>query len=182
MKQKRELFALVVLLLIAGGIWYFYFDHDRPVVTADAGSPSQNPKLLSVDNPSLHTVPVERVRKTEYKSSGRNIFSHELPPPPIPKPNKNHPPAPPPLPPPPPEPKVSPLPVKFFGFGTIPNGTARVAFFTDGEDVIVVGEGELLLNRFRIIRIGNSNLEYEEVSNGLRGFANLEEQAGPPSP
>ena len=72
--------------------------------------------------------------------------------------------------------------MKFFGFGTIPNGTARVAFFTDGEDVIVVGEGELLLNRFRILRIGISNLEYEEVSTGLRGTANLEEQGGPPSP
>jgi len=57
-----------------------------------------------------------------------------------------------------------------------------VAFFTDGEDVYVVGEGELLLNRFRVIRIGNSNLEYEEVSNGLRGIANLEEQGGPPAP
>jgi len=37
------------------------------------------------------------------------------------------------------------------------------------------------LNRFRILRIGNSNLEYEEVSTGLRGTANLEEQGGPPS-
>src|SRR5439155_34978 len=138
---------------------------------------AQNPKLLSVENPSLHTAPVERARKTEYKSSGRNIFSRELPPPPqAPRPK-----VPVPIPPVPQviePPKVSPLPVKFFGFGTIPNGTARVAFFSDGEDVYVVGEGELLLNRFRIIRIGNSNVEYEEVSNGLRGTAPLEEQGG----
>jgi len=38
-----------------------------------------------------------------------------------------------------------------------------------------------LLNRFRILRIGNANLEYEEVSTGLRGTAILEEQAAPPS-
>jgi len=181
MKQKKELIVLVLLLLTAGSIWFFYFDHDRPVVTADAGSSAQNPKLLQVENPSLHIDPVERARKTEYKSGGRNIFSRELPPPPPPK----HP-KPEPITPVVPQvvepPKVSPLPVKFFGFGTIPNGTARVAFFTDGEDVYVVGEGELLLNRFRIIRIGNSNLEYEEVSNGLRGIANLEEQGGPPAP
>ncbi len=87
-----------------------------------------------------------------------------------------------PPPPPPPEKKVSPLPVKYFGYGTIPNGTARVAFFSDSDnEVIVVKEGELLMNRFRILKIGNANLDYEEVSSGLRGTAILEEQAGPPS-
>src|SRR5689334_10958843 len=111
MKQKKELIALVVLLLIAGGIWYFYFDHDRPVVTADAGSPSQNPKLLPVENPSLHTFPVERARKTEYKSSGRNIFSHELPRPPEP-PRPKVPPVTPVVPQVIEPPKVAPLPVK----------------------------------------------------------------------
>ena len=69
--------------------------------------------------------------------------------------------------------------MKFFGYGTVPNGTARVAFFSDGEEVYVVREGELLLKRFRILRIGNANLEYEELSSGLRGTANLEEQAAP---
>jgi len=78
-------------------------------------------------------------------------------------------------------PTVSPLPVKFFGFGTVPNGTSRRAFLTDGENVYVVAEGEILLNRFRILKIGNANLEYEEVSSGLRGTANLEEQGAPPS-
>jgi hypothetical protein len=76
---------------------------------------------------------------------------------------------------------VAPLPVKFFGYGTVPNGSGRRAFFTDGEDIYIVAEGELLLNRFRILKIGNANLEYEEVSSGLRGTANLEEQGAPPS-
>jgi hypothetical protein len=44
-----------------------------------------------------------------------------------------------------------------------------------------VAEGEILLNRFRILKIGNANLEYEEVSSGLRGTAILEEQGAPPS-
>ena len=35
------------------------------------------------------------------------------------------------------------------------------------------------LYHFRILRIGNANLEYEELSSGLRGTANLEEQAAP---
>jgi hypothetical protein len=184
MKQKKELAVLVVLLLILVAVGYFYFDRDKPVVTADAGSGAQNYQLLPVDNLSLHNAGVEKARKTEYKSGRRNIFSRELPPPPPPPPikyDKNHPAPPPPPLPPPPEPKVSPLPVKFFGYGTVPNGTARVAFFNDGDDVYIVKEGELLMNRFRILKIGNANLEYEEISSGLRGTANLEDQGGPPS-
>jgi hypothetical protein len=176
MKQKKQLAVLVVLLLIGGGIWFLYFDRDKPV-TADAGAPAQNYQFLSVDNPSLHKDGVEKARRTEYKSGGRNIFSRELPPPPVPKPDPKHPPPPPP---PPEPPKVSPLPVKFFGFGTVPNGTKRLAFFSNGEDVYVVGEGELLLNRFRIQKIGNSSVEYEEVATGLHGAAPLEDQGATP--
>jgi len=181
MKQKKQFAVLVVLLLIAGAIWFFYFDHDKSVVTADAKSAVHNYKLLSVDNPQLHTEGVERARKTEYKSRGRNIFSRELPPPPpvpkVVKPEQSGPK--PDVPPPPPPPPT--LPVKFFGYGTVPNGTVRLAFFSDGQDIYVVAEGELLLNRFRILRIGNANLEFEEISTGLRGTANLDEQGGPPS-
>jgi hypothetical protein len=69
--------------------------------------------------------------------------------------------------------------LKFFGFGTVPNGTSRRAFFTDGEEVYVLGEGEVLLNRYRVLRIRNANLEFEEISSGRTGTAPLvEEQAG----
>jgi hypothetical protein len=181
MKQKKQLAVLVALLLIAGFIWFLYFGRDNPIATVDAGA-AQNPQLLSVENPQLHTYGVEKARNTEYKGGARSIFSRELPPPPPPI----HPDPGPTVPivPPPPvivTPTVSPLPVKFFGFGTVPNGTSRRAFLTDGENVYVVAEGEILLNRFRILKIGNANLEYEEVSSGLRGTAILEEQGAPPS-
>jgi hypothetical protein len=182
MKQKKQLAVLVVLLLTAGVIWFLYFDRDRPIVTADAGSAAQNYQLLSVENPQLHTDRLKRARETEYKSTGRNIFSAILPAPP-------QPPQPPPAPdtsgvssdPPPPPPPPT-LPLKFFGYGTVPNGSARRAFFTDGEEVHVVAEGELLLNHFRILKVGNASLEFEEVSSGRRGTAILEEQGAPPSP
>jgi hypothetical protein len=184
MNQKKLLAVLVVLLLIAGGIWIFYFERDKPVVTADAGSAAQSYQLLSVDNPQLHTDKQKRARETEYKSTGRNIFSAIPPPPPPPPAPRVDPKAPKVVvtPPPPPTPTVAPLPVKFFGYGTVPNGSSRRAFFADGEDVYVVAEGEVLLNRFRILKIGNVNLEYEEVSSGLRGTAPLEDQGAPPSP
>jgi hypothetical protein len=179
MNQKKQLAVLVILVLIAGFIWFLYFDHNRPVVTADAMPAAQNYRPMGVDNDQLHKDGVEKARKTEYKSSGRNIFSRELPPPLRPKDDKKHPPPPPPPPLPPPPPTVAPLAAKFFGFGTIPNGTARVAFLYDGEETYVVKEGELFLNRFRINKIGYNSLEYEDVSTGLRGTAPLEEQAAP---
>ena len=185
MKQKKQVATLAVLLLILVVVGYFYFDSDKPVVTADAGSAAQNVHLLAVDNLNLHSGPVEKARKTDYKSSGRNIFSRELPPPPAPPPPRVPKPGDanyhPPIALPPPAPQVSKLPVKFFGYGTVPNGTARLAFFNDGDDVYIVKEGELLMNRFRILKIGNTNLDYEEVSSGLRGTAILEDQGGPPS-
>jgi len=180
MNQKKQFVVLVVLLLVAGFIWFLYFDHNRPVVTADSSSVVHNYQPIGVDNPSLHLGAVEKARKTEYKSSGRNIFSRELPPPPKPKTPLPDPKIPV-VPQPPVIPTVAPLPAKYFGFGTIPNGTARVAFLSMGEDIFVLKEGELLLNRFRILKIGNANLEYEDVTTGLRGTAPLEEQGGPPS-
>src|SRR6267143_1025450 len=164
MNQKKQLVALVVLLLTASFIWFLYFDHNRPVVTADSSSVVHNYQPIGVDNPKLHNDGVERARKTEYKSSGRNIFSRELPPPPKPV-HPNPEPIVPVAPPAPVIPTVAPLPAKFFGFGTIPNGTAKVAFLSGAEgDIYVLKEGELLLSRFRILRIGNTSLEYEEVS------------------
>jgi hypothetical protein len=73
------------------------------------------------------------------------------------------------------------LPVKFFGYGTIPNGTTKRAFLTDGEEIYIVGEGDTLLGRFRILKIGNASLDFEELTTGRRNSATLEEQAAPPA-
>src|SRR5207302_6310053 len=117
--------------------------------------------LPSVDNTQRHTNRMKRARETEYNRTGRNAFTVSPPPPPPPPvtttTEQSSGPPPPPPPPPPPT-----LPLKFFGYGTVPFGSARRAFFTDGEEVYVVAEGELLLNRFRILKVGNANLEFEE--------------------
>jgi len=179
MTQKKQIAILVVLLFIAGTIFWFYF-HDKNAAPTDTASVIENFQLLSVENPQLHKDRLERARKSEYKSNGRNIFS-AIPPPPVVKVDLNkktevgtviHDP-------PPPAPPT--LPVKFFGYGNVPNGTSRRAFFTDGEDVYIVSEGEVLMNRFRILKINNASLDFEETSSGRRGTAALEEQGAPPS-
>jgi hypothetical protein len=176
MNQKSQIAFLVVLLVVAALVWYFR--PANPTVIEDTAAFVQNDPLLAVDNPQLHWWKLEASRKAEYKSNRRNIFSPIAPshpsrlPKPDPKPGNpsSQPPTPPPSPPPPT------LPVKFFGYGAVPVGGSRRAFFSDGDDVYIVSEGETLLGRYRIIKIGNANLEFEEISTGQRGSAVLEEQ------
>ena len=66
--------------------------------------------------------------------------------------------------------------MKFFGYGTVPNGTSRRAFLTDGDQVFIVGEGDTLLGRYRVVKIGNANLDFEEISTGRRNSMPLQEQ------
>jgi hypothetical protein len=176
MNQRRQIAALLVLLVIAGIVWHFR--SANPAVIADTAAFVQNYPPLAVDNPQLHWWKLEGSRKAEYKSNGRNIFSPVVPltrvlaAQQVPKtvdPNSIAPPVP--SAPPPPA-----LPVKFFGYGTVLPGGNRRAFFTDGDEVHIVGEGETLLGRYRILKIGNANLEFEEISTGRRASAALEEQ------
>jgi GTPase len=80
-----------------------------------------------------------------------------------------------------PPPPTLPANMKYFGYGTVPNGTSKRAFLNDGEEVFIVGEGDTLLGRFRIIRINNATLEFEEVSSGRRNSITLDETAAPPA-
>jgi hypothetical protein len=183
MKQKRQAGILLALVLIAAVVWLSNF-RGKPVVTADAGPSLQDDPVFNVDNPHIRMDEIQRARKTEYKSSGRNPFSPvQTPLAPKPHPDKKPdivgPQQPPPTPPPPP--LTLPANVKCFGFGVVPNGTSRRAFFTDGDEVYVVAEGEVFLKRYRILRIGNVNLEFEEISSGRTGTAPIEEQPAGPS-
>jgi hypothetical protein len=184
MKQKKQIVALVVLMVIAALVWTFEWRKQTPI--ARTASSIQNYKVLAVENPQIRWQELERAQKTEYKSNGRNPFSVIAPPTPQEKEASQKQAdaakklAPPPPPPAPTEAKLPPN-LKFFGYGTVPNGTARRAFFTDGEDVYIVSEGGTLLGRYRILKVGNSNLEFQEISSGLHGNAPLEEQAAPPS-
>lgn len=147
----------------------------RKPVVAYAPTLKKDDFALSIGNPQIRLDEIERARKTEYRSSGRNPFS-PIPaaPPRVPRPDPKPIISGPQLPPPPP-PLTLPGNVKFYGLGTLPN---RHAFFTDGEEVYLVAEGEVLLKRFRILRIGNASVEFEEISSGRTGTAPLEEPPG----
>jgi len=172
-KAKFERALLAALILVAGIIWFYYVHSD--LGSARAGSFLVAYKPIGAESPRLHLDRVQAARNTEYGSTVRDIFSRELPPPPpvivpVVEAPVYVPPAPPP-PPPPPE-----LPLKFFGAGTVVDGSSRRAFLSNGESVYVAAEGDTVLGRYRIIKIGRANLEFEEIGTGRHGFTPLEDQ------
>lgn len=174
MTQKNQMMLLGVLVVIMAVVWYF----NRTTSSVAPGNVAtfQDYKLLAVENPQLHRDKMEAAQKTEYHSLGRNPFSEIAPPPEHEKVKivETHQPVGP-LPPPPPEPPKLPPNMKFFGYGTIPNGTLRRAFLSDGDEVYIVGEGDTLLGRFRIVKINNANLEFEEIATGLHNTVTMQE-------
>lgn len=174
MKQSAQILVLIGLLIVAAGVWVW--SSRRPTVVAGTASVARNFAPLQVENPALHWWRLKASQETEYKSSGRDLFSPVAPPPPeAPKPGPKPGDVPQGPPPPPPAPQL-PANLKFYGYGTVPVGTPRLAFFTDGTDVFIVGEGDVLMGRYRIMKIGNASLEFEEVGTGRRGSATLEDQ------
>jgi hypothetical protein len=71
---------------------------------------------------------------------------------------------PPPPPPPAPPPPPPPIPLKFYGFNTMKQGGKR-AFFLEGEDIFVAGEGDLIKNRYKVVRIGVNSAVVEDTTN-----------------
>ncbi len=179
MSQKKKLALLVVLMLAATGV--FFFDSGGVSLRGKAspfGAKTYSP--LPVENPALQRWKLDESRRTEYKSSGRDLFSQTMPAAAVvraPEPVRNYGPQIPPEPPPP----TLPANMKFFGYGTVPNGTSKRAFLNDGEEVYIVGEGDTLLGRFRILKIGKATLEFEELGSGRRNTVPLDEQAAPPA-
>jgi hypothetical protein len=186
MKQKNQIIVLVALLVILVGV-FWYVNHSTPSGKLTTSNLAHPYALLGVESPAPRFWEIERARKTDYSKTLRNIFSPNAPPPAVdPKKEdgfKPHPPIGPPV---PPVPVPPALPLTFFGYGTVPNGTSRRAFLINSskEDIYIVAEGDTLLGRFRVLRINNASLEFEEISTGLKNTSplNLEEASAGATP
>ena len=179
MKQQKQIIALVVLILIAVGIWGWSWYEPKNGSNGNNSTFLQKPEPLNFPNPTIRWDEVERRRKAEYKGIGINPFSTEGPRPPVvpvvrvPQPGEPGGPPVVPVAPPPPE---LPASMKFFGYGNVPNDSARRAFLEDGDEVYIVNEGDTLMGRYKILKINNASLEFEEVGSGRRGQKMLEDQ------
>jgi hypothetical protein len=178
-KTSIQAGALAVLVLIAGSLWY-RAGNSAGASDREAG-PSSAYRPMSIENLQIHWDRLDDTRETEYQPTGRDIFSLQLPAPPPPP--VVHIPQPgdadfiPPQAPPPPPPK---LPLKFFGVGTTSKGSARRAFLTDGSEVFIVAEGEIVFGHYRVLKISAASLEFEDIASGRRASKPLED-SGPPA-
>jgi hypothetical protein len=124
-----------------------------------AGKGRTNPIFSRLD-PSLRLDLLKGSEDLAYEGSGRDIFHSQAPPPEIPKvdvsPVKE------------PDTPVAPvaktnppIPLKFYGFATASN--RKQIFLAQGEDVFVVKEGDIVKNRYKIVRVNNNNVEIQDV-------------------
>jgi hypothetical protein len=117
-------------------------------------------------DPTLRYEWLRASEDTKYQGTGRNIFraqAEEIPQPKAPavtdKPPVDT--GPPPPPPPPP------INLKFFGFANKP-GEPRKVFLSEGEDIFIAGEGDIIDRRYKILRITPGSVEVEDVLNNNR--------------
>ena len=103
-----------------------------------------------------------------YAGTGRNIFlSYDEAP--IPKPvadprlDKSQAQAQIPSGPPPPPP----ITLRFFGFANKP-GQPRKVFLAKGQDIFIAGEGDIVDRRYKVLRIGPTSIELQDVLNNNR--------------
>jgi hypothetical protein len=176
MSERNKGIALAALVVVAVLVWY-YERSGNSAASASAETGEMSYKPLAVENPALQRDKQRASQKTEYKGNGRDLFSEVAPPPPEERKVAvaSHAPMGPTIPPPPPPPTL-PGNMKFFGYGTIPNGTAKRAFLSDGDNIYIVGEGDTLLGKYRVTKIGNANLDFEEIASGRHGSTQLTEE------
>lgn len=152
--------AFVAVLLLVK--WLVGSRGSVPTTTATTQTAKPNSKGVNSLDPTLHTELLKSAEETQYEGKGRNIFrsEEELPKaivPPMSKPSvqNNLPPQPP------------PINVKFFGFASKPGEPKRI-FLSQGEDIWVAKEGDVINRRYRILKINPNSVEIEDVLSNNR--------------
>ncbi len=144
-----------------------------------------NPQLV---DPTLHLAALAKLQDVKIETGSRaSLFVESATPPAasssMPEPAKiavvkpvigPHPPPPPP---PPPKTPVAPkIPLKFYGFVNPARPDVKRAFFLDGEDIVIAGEGDLIKKQYKILRIGvNSAVVEDTVAKNQQTLPMVEE-------
>ncbi len=135
--------------------------------TRARASTGQQGPAASLD-PRLRLDLLKQSEDTSYNGTGRNIFRAEAE---IPKPVEN------PIkkaattPPPPPAPTGPPPPppinLKFFGFAN-EEGEPKKVLLSQGDDVFVASEGDIVNRRYKIMKINPTSVEVQDVLSNNR--------------
>jgi len=175
-RNKSIVLGVLVAVLAATAFNIYRGGLSQEATAPQPLSPDAHFTPLGVDNPALRLDILKRFLALEYKGVPRSIFSATLPPPPQPPPSQQ----PVVAPPPPSGPPPLMVDAKYFGYVSDYGGSHRRAFFAtaNNDDVIIAGEGDTFLGRFRVVRLTNTTADVEEVATGRRATLTLEE----PSP
>ena len=158
-----------------------------------ARTPEERTDPANVD-PTLRLEILAKLQTVTMTGAGRNLFEFGAAPPPppakveaaklepkiIPR-RRMGPELPPPPPPPvatvePPKPQAPPIPLKFYGYvSNTKGGPAKRGFFLDGEDIQIAREGDVIKNRYKVIRFGLTSVEMEDTQFSQRQTLRLEE-------
>jgi hypothetical protein len=65
----------------------------------------------------------------------------------------------------PPKPPPPPIPLKFYGYANTRKIGPKKAFFVEGEEIHIAGEGEMIKNRYKVVRIGVNSADVEDTNN-----------------
>ncbi len=142
----------------------------RPSAASRPATARSRSKKVSVAprslDPTLRYDWLKGSEDTKYEGTGRNIFMTQAEiPTPITKPQTdeekeaaNQPPPPPPPP---------PINLKFFGFASKP-GESKKIFLSEGEDVFIAAEGDVVNRHYKVLRISPTSVEIEDVLNNNR--------------
>jgi hypothetical protein len=163
-KKKAEIWVLVGLVAV-GALVYFFNRDSVAGVPGVAAAAKFAP--LGVQEPQLRLDLLAKLQRDTTIGSHRNIFTAT--PPPI-EPTKAEKEAAtraarrmgPEFQPPPP---VQ-VPGEFFGYAFRSPPGKRFGLFKNGDDVLVVAEGDTFLSNYRLIHIGNDSADVEEISTG----------------
>jgi hypothetical protein len=179
MSRRTQIYVLVTLLASLG---WLVISETMSMFRGSGGAPAvvasnAQFKPLDIREPDLRIDLLEKIHNTKYTGMQRDIFSGQpLPPPPSPSqtntlknvhndPGNQAPPPPPPL----------QVPAQFFGYASRPDSNERVAFFLNGDKVLIVAEGDAFLGNFRLLHIGNQSALVQEISTGRQTSVPLEQ-------
>ena len=74
------------------------------------------------------------------------------------------------------KPPPPPITLKFYGYISPARGGAKRAFFLNGEEIHVAGEGEIIEKRYKVVRIGLSSAVVEDTEHQHQQTLPIEEQ------
>lgn len=182
--NKNQVIVAVVLAAIAIPLFLHMLANMGGTTPAAAARPAGQARLVrqvrrgpaantaaifqpSID-PTLRTDLLRESENVEYKGTGRNIFTAQLEAPtPIPQPvdtcafrDKSKCPKPAPA-----VPVVQgppPIPLKFYGFANEAGGPRQI-FLSEGDDVFVAKEGDIVNRRYRVVRITPTQVVIQDL-------------------